>query len=481
MLDGLKPYPAYKESGVPWLGKVPEHWAVRRAKAVFRCIDVRSTTGGEELLTVSSERGVVPRSSATVTMFKAESYVGHKLCWPGDLVINSLWAWGRGLGVSWHHGLVSSAYGVYRLGPDSGCEPRFIHEFVRSVPFNWELRVRSRGVWISRLQLTDDQFLAAPMPIPSQEEQVSIVRFLEHADREIRRCVRARMKLIKLLEEQKVAIIDQTVRRGLPPSDSLKHSGIDWIGEIPEHWDVARLRSFASRITSGSRGWSNYAADTGPLFIRIGNLTRTSVDLDLEETVRLALPASVLGEASRTRVATGDVLLSITAFIGSVAVVPSKLEEAYVSQHVACCRLSPGAANPRWVAYALLSPIGQTHGVLSMYGGTKQGLSLDDVKDYLVLLPPRAEQDDLVRRIDALVVSIDSGIAAVKREVQLIREFRTRLIADVVTGKFDVREAAAQLPEETSAPDATEYDEVDTPVEDDADNEPDADSVGSEA
>jgi type I restriction enzyme S subunit len=155
MIDDLKPYPVIKDSGVPWLGEVPEHWAVKRGKAIFRCIDVRSSTGTEELLTVSSDRGVVPRSSATVTMFKAESYVGYKLCWPGDLVINSLWAWGRGLGVSRHHGIVSSAYGVYRLRPQYVDYARYIHELVRSAPFNWELQVRSKGIWISRLQLQD--------------------------------------------------------------------------------------------------------------------------------------------------------------------------------------------------------------------------------------------------------------------------------------------------------------------------------------
>src|SRR2546427_10294554 len=98
MIAGIKPYPTMKDSGLAWLAHIPEHWQVIRGKTLFRCIDVRSTTGKEELLTVSSDRGIVPRLSATVTMFKAESYVGYKLCWPGDLVINSLWAWARGLG-----------------------------------------------------------------------------------------------------------------------------------------------------------------------------------------------------------------------------------------------------------------------------------------------------------------------------------------------------------------------------------------------
>ena len=114
MIPTPQPYSDYKPSGVEWLGIVPAHWEVRRGKYLFQTIDVRSDTGDEELLTVSAQRGVVPRESANVTMFKAESYAGYKLCWPGDLVINSLWAWAHGLGVSPHHGIVSSAYGVYR-------------------------------------------------------------------------------------------------------------------------------------------------------------------------------------------------------------------------------------------------------------------------------------------------------------------------------------------------------------------------------
>ena len=114
MTAGLTPYPEYKESGLPWLGEIPKDWEVRRGKFVFKCIDVRSKAGDEELLTVSSKDGVVPRREKAVTMFMAESYEGYKLCWPGDLVINSLWAWAGGLGFSRHHGIISSAYGVYR-------------------------------------------------------------------------------------------------------------------------------------------------------------------------------------------------------------------------------------------------------------------------------------------------------------------------------------------------------------------------------
>jgi restriction endonuclease S subunit len=242
MIDGLKPYPSYKNSGVPWLGEVPEHWEMKRGKNLFCCVDVRSETGEEELLTVSSEHGVVPRRSATVTMFKAESYVGHKLCWPGDLVINSLWAWARGVGVSKYHGIVSTAYGVYRPRKGADVDSRFIHELVRSTPFQWELQVRSKGVWTSRLQLTDESFLGAPFSLPPLPEQSAIVRFLDYVDRRIRRYIRAKQKLIKLLNEQKQAIIHRAVTRGIDPNVRLKSSGVEWLGDVPKYWAVKRLK-----------------------------------------------------------------------------------------------------------------------------------------------------------------------------------------------------------------------------------------------
>ena len=449
MTSGLKPYPSYKDSGVAWLARVPEHWTIGRAKALFRSLDVRSQTGEEELLTVSSKRGVVPRSAARVTMFKAESYIGYKLCWPGDLVINSLWAWGGGLGVSRYHGIVSTAYGVYRPRPRYGDCAAYFHELVRSTSFKWELRVRSRGIWISRLQLTDDSFLSAPLPIPPPAEQTAIVRFIDHVDRRISRYIRAKGKLIELLDEQKQAIIHQAVtgqidvRTGQPYAAYRAYKA-KISGAIPLHWQECRLRNVVSIVTTGSRGWSSYASDDGPLFIRVANLSRGSLALRFADVVRLDLPITT--EAERTRIVAGDILLSVTAYIGSVGIAHKELGEAYVSQHVARCRPVPGSC-AKWLGYVLLSQIGQTHGKLSLYGGTKDGLSLDDVKNYPILLPPYEEQQAAVRWIEDQSKSIVNLHEATLREIALVRGYGARLIADVVTGKVDVREAAAQLPD----------------------------------
>ena len=138
--------------------------------------------------------------------------------------------------------------------------------------------------------------------------------------------------------------------------------------------------------------------------------------------------------------------MSVTAYIGSVGIAPDEFEEAYVSQHVARCKPRSHASS-WWLGYVLLSQVGQIHGQISLYGGTKDGLSLDDVKNYPILLPPLCEQDCIVRWIERELASVASAYDETLRQIELIHEYRTRLIADVVTGKLDVREAAAELPE----------------------------------
>ena len=254
----LKPYPEYRDLGLPWLKRIPSHWEVQRAKTVFQPIDARSKTGQEELLTVSSSDGVRRRSEKKVTMFQAASYIGHKLCWPGDLVINSLWAWAKGLGISKHHGIVSTAYGVYRPKQEYASFADYFHPLFRSEVYDWEFRIRSKGIWISRLQLTDSSFLDMPVILPPAEEAEQIGRFIKDYERRVNRLLRAKRRLIALLNEQKQAIIQRAVTRGLDPDVRLKPSGVDWLGEVPEHWEVRRLKSVSHFVTSGSRGWAQY-------------------------------------------------------------------------------------------------------------------------------------------------------------------------------------------------------------------------------
>jgi type I restriction enzyme S subunit len=406
---GITPYPAYTNSGVPWLGQVPEHWEVQRAKRIFRCIDVRSLGGDEELLTVSSARGVIPRSTAAVTMFKAESYRGYKLCWPGDLVINSLWAWAGGLGVSRHHGIISSAYSVYRPRDGYVAYSSFIDELVRSKPFQWELQVRSKGIWISRLQLTDEFFLNAPIPIPPPTDQVAIVRYLDHADRKVRHAIRARQQLIKLLTEEKQAVIQRAVTRGLDPSVRLKPSGVAWLGDVPEHWQVTRLARIVRSSNAGEvidKGWWGRGKEV------------------LYTCARDPFQSDYPNFPARKRTTGVDLLVTRNG----TPYVHLPVADALYSNVVQRINLVPGS-NRQYVALSLEEAARSMKG----YGVSIESLNYDMWKELVLVVPPTMEQAAIVHYVDAIKARLDEVIDAALREIDLLREYRTRLIADVVS------------------------------------------------
>ena len=447
MASTINPYLSYKPSGMPWLDDVPEHWDVRRGKALLVPVDIRSTTGGEELLTVSAQRGVIPRKSANVTMFKAESYVGYKLCWPGDLVINSLWAWAHGLGVSKHHGIVSSAYGVYR--PLPRVDSRFIHLLVRSIPFQWELQVRSKGIWVSRLQLTDEAFLGAPFPLPSLPEQTSIVRYLDHADRRIRRYVNAKRKLIALLEEEKQAIVNHAVTRGLNPNVPLKPSGVDWLGDVPAHWEVGPAkRAFLSM----DYGISESASDSGTIrILTMGHLRDGRVIVPPDGGVDSVSPYLLLQE--------GDLLFNRTnsqELVGKVGLFDGHDSPVTFASYLVRLRSRPNH-EPEYLNMALNDASflsrARREAIPSLH---QSNLNPTRYGRLHIALPSKAEQQVILIALRQQMRSIDSSIARARRQIELLQEYRTRLIADVVTGKVDVREAAAQLPAEADDQDPLE-------------------------
>lgn len=472
MISGLQQYPVYKDSGLPWLHSVPSHWKVRRAKEVFRCIDVRSTTGNEELLTVSAEHGVIPRRLATVTMFKAESYVGYKLCWPGDLVINSLWAWGRGLGVSRHHGIVSSAYGVYRLLPEVEAYSGFVHELVRSVPFNWELQVRSKGIWISRLQLTDEAFLEAPIPLPPTDEQAAIVRFLDHADRQIRRYIGVKKKLIALLSEQKQQTIQEGVARGLNPRAPLKPSGVQWLGEVPRHWEVWQVGHFG-RVGNGStpsRGQSAYWSGGSYPWLNSSSVNRSPISGSDQFVTDLALR-----ECHLPRVPPSSVLVAITGqgkTRGTAAVLAI---EATINQHIAYITPRPDIVSAEYLQLLFVGAYRELRSISDDSGSTKGALTCADVAHFKVALPALEEQEKIIGAVRLSTHRLDAALVRSQREIELLIEYRARLIADVVTGQIDVREAAAGL-SDAAAPSEDEGHLADEAAESDDDELDDAEA-----
>jgi len=469
MIAELKPYPSMKDSGVPWLGEVPGHWEVRRLKYLLRERDVRSEYGTEQLLRVSQYTGVTERrrsDGSGESDSRAESLVGYKNAEPGDLIVNIMLAWNGSMGVSPFFGITSPAYCVYRF--NQTVFPWYYHHLLRSPAYKARIKAVSTGVVESRLRLyTDDLYRieALLLPLP---EQTAIVRFLDHYERKIRRYIRAKQKLIKLLEEQKQAIIHRAVTRGIDPNVRLKSSGVEWLGDVPDHWDIMQIRHFA-KVGNGStpsRGNSAYWSNgTYPWLnssnVNIGTIIKS--DQFVTETALL--------ECHLPRVEPGSVLVAITGqgkTRGTAAVLTI---EATINQHIAYVSLRKMGKNvlPEFLKNFLMAAYPELRRISDDSGSTKGALTCDDLKHFRVALPPIEEQklinDWLNQATDSAVVAINKLV----REISLLLEYRTRLIADVVTGKLDVRAVVTSLPEEVE-----EQEPIEEPDEMNAsENEPD--------
>lgn len=409
-MDAVNAYPSYRTARMRWLPPVPEHWNEQRAKTFFREVDERSKTGQEELLSVSHLTGVTPRSQKNVTMFKAASYVGSKLCQPGDIVINTLWAWMAALGASRHLGIVSPAYGVYRPHRADSFNPTYLDYLLRTRAYVAEYIGRSTGIRSSRLRLYPNQFLDIALLQPPRPEQDQIVAYLRAQDAHIARFIKAKRELIGLLTEQKLRIIDHAVTRGLDASVTLKPSGIEWLGDVPVHWEVQRLK-WVCRFSYGD-SLSDSVRRQGDIPVYGSN-----GQVGLHDSANAIAPCIVIGRKGsfgKVNYSGRDLFAIDTTF--------------YVDR--TCSK-----ANIRWLYYLLiwcrLDRVSKDSAV--------PGLDRTDAHNTFVPVCPLAEQELIAAQLDKDTAVVDAAISRVEEEIKLIREYRDRQIADVVTGQVDVR------------------------------------------
>ena len=441
MIGNLKPYPEYKDSGLPWLGQIPKHWGVRRFKYLLREVNTRSADGLEQLLRVSQYTGVTKRLSRNgddEPDTRAASLVGYKLVISNDMVVNIMLAWNGSLGVSRYEGIVSPAYCVYRFNDHA--EPWYYHQLLRLPIYKGRVKVASTGVVESRLRLYSDDLFRIEALLPVKEEQLAIIRFVAVLDRKVDLLIRNKLKLIKLLNEQKQAIIHSAVTRGLDPNVQLKPSGVEWLGDVPEHWEVRRIKQ-VSKILRGKfshRPRNDPDMYDGPYpFIQTGDVARaTKYITEYSQTL------NEKGLSVSKMFPKGTLLMTIAANIGDVAVltfkacfpdsvvgfVPNKLLRQDYLYHVF-----------RSMKNELLkeAPV-----------NTQGNLNVERIGAMSIPIPRLEEQDSIVLAVEEATQGLNSTISQARREIDLLREYRIRLIADVVTGKLDVREAAATLPVE---------------------------------
>jgi type I restriction enzyme, S subunit len=451
MIADLKPYPEYKESGQEWLGQVPKHWEVRRTKFLLREMDSRSSTGKEQLLRVSQYTGVTQRKSADGTDSpdtRAASLKGYKVVSKNDLVINIMLAWNGSLGISRFDGIASPAYCVYRLKPE--VEPWYFHELLRLPAYKGRIKSASTGVVESRLRLYSDDLGCIEALLPPPSEQSAIVRFLDHWNGRLEKAIRSKRRVIALLQEQKQAIIHRAVTRGLDPNVKLKDSGIPWLGEIPEYWEVRRLRTLTRRIEQGVSPQATGFLAEGDTW---GVLKSGCINHGIfRQTEHKQLSKDFVIDPGIV-VKVGDVLISRACgspkLVGSVGKVKALDYQLILSDKTFRAVFSP-IVDTDFMVYAMNGVYyrQQVEQAISGADGMANNLPLSELKCFVFAIPPLAEASDIASTLDAELARFTNAITRYEREITLLREYRTRLTADVVTGKLDVRAAAAQLPEE---------------------------------
>ncbi len=299
-------------------------------------------------------------------------------------------------------------------------------------PSIWNYQQQTTGI----INLKVQDYLNQEFYLPSIEEQSEIAKILNVIDVAI---VETKLLLSKL-KETRAGLHYDLLTRGLETDGTIRESEFcsdhfrdSPLGRVPYGWHVVPLGSIARLVTSGSRGWADYYSKEGALFIRIGNLTREHINLKFDDVVRVCPPLG--GEGLRTKLRPGDVLISITADLGMVGVVPDSFEEAYINQHVALVRLVPNIC-PRWVGrYLSFGPAAKLFAALND-SGAKAGMSLPSVEALLVAIPPRAEQDQSKTILDAA----DERIACQAVNIAKLQHLKSGLMTDLLTGRVRVPE-----------------------------------------
>jgi len=447
MIADLKPYSEYKASSQAWLGEIPRHWSLLPNRALFAEVKDRDHPD-EEMLSVTITGGIVKQKTLLERSSKKDSSnldkSSYKFVQPRDIAYNKMRAWQGAFGASALRGIISPAYVVMRLR-NADDLPSYFHHLFRTPQFAKESERWSYGITSDMWSLRPEHFKMIYTPEPPPNEQVAIVRFLEWANGRLERAIRAKRKVIALLNEQKQAIIHRAVTRGIDPSVPLKSSGISWLGDIPQHWELWRISRFA-RVGNGSTpsraNPSYWLGGTYP-WLNSSQVNRGHI-LSADQFVT----ALALSECHLPKVPAESVLVAITGQ-GKTRGMSAVLEiEATINQHIAFITPRIPVASAAYIHLALTAAYLQLRAVSDDSGSTKGAITCEELKRFKLPMPPRAEQDELLRRIQTETRERNIATSRLEREIELLCEYRTRLVADVVTGKLDVREAAAQLPDE---------------------------------
>lgn len=410
----------------------PSRWERKKGKHLFVSIDNRSEEGKEELLTVSHITGITPRKMKNVSMFKAESLVGYKICDINDIAANTMWMWQGAIGVSKYRGVISPSYNVYRQ-KNNDFLPEYLDLLLREPTLVDVYHSLSTGIRPSRLRLYPEQLFSIDFPVPPKDEQQKIVNYLEWKISKINALINNHKKQVQVINEKKQAELCTVFTSGIEGThNSFITCAESVIGSIPDDWQVMRLKYVCKMYNGDSISDSekdDYTTVTEIPYI-------ATKDVDLHSATANYENGLYVPENSTFKIAPkNSTLLCIEG--GSAG-----RKRAYITRDVAfvnkLCAFVATDIDSKFLFYYLSSDIFGLQFKKEMTG-LIGGVSIGAIKRLFVPVPKIEEQKEIVQYLDRKCKALDKKIILIQKKISALLELRQSIISDVVTGKIDVR------------------------------------------
>lgn len=441
MNNELRPYEEMKNSYQDWLAEVPNHWRLAKAKRIFRETSIKDHPN-EELLSATQTRGVIPRKLLeTRVVMPMGNFESFKLVKEGNFVI-SLRSFQGGLEYSKYHGIVSPAYNV--LEEFTGQNRMYFKHLMKSQVFISELQRNVTGIRQGK-NIDVNDFREIIMPIPPRTEQDQIVRYLDHQLAKINKFIKAKKKLIAVLKEQKQAIINEAVTKGWDPNVKMKASGIEWLGDVPEHWKVTPLKRILEvKMTDGPH--------ETPAFLDYG-IPFVSADAVQDGKLHLKRMRGYISQedhkkyCEKIKPQINDIFIVKSGSTTGKSCIVDFKEDFSVWSPLALVRTKQ-EFEPYFVFNAICSTYFQKQVENKWSFGTQPNIGMGVLQNLIITIPDYSEQIVIAKTIRERTTGIDVAIKKINDEIDLITEYKNSLISDVVTGKVDVRNIVIEESEE---------------------------------
>lgn len=430
----MKRYDSYKDSGVKWLGEIPSHWEMLALKHILKhkkeVVGKRSSQ--YDLLSLTL-KGVIIRDMDNPEGKFPASFDTYQIVEPNDFIFCNFdnEETPRAVGLSQYKGMITGAYDVlYRNNPL--LSDKYLIYYFLYIDDSKRFKPLYKGL---RKTVPFDSFMSYKIPVPSRGEQDAVVEYLDAVTSKIDEAIAQQQKMIDLLNERKQIIINNAVTKGLDPNVKMKPSGIDWIGDIPEHWEIRKLKTIVDKVGSGvtPRGGGSVYVDEGIMLLRSQNVYFEGFKLNDVAFITEAMDK----EMGNTRVKEGDVLINITGgSIGRCHFVPKGFPRANVNQHV--CIVRPRNFSSKYLYYLLRSNFCQLQVELQQTGGNREGLTSAALKNFVLSIPPENEQKKIIDYLDEKDKGLQYSIEICQKQISLLQERKQIIINDVVTGKVKV-------------------------------------------